>query len=727
MTVSGLFRLPEDQANVNREAVVICGSFFERYNDNILKHPAYNSSNPAINLNMKNSIRIFYTSFMVLVAGVLLCSFFMRPLDNHRAAYSFPYKKAKLSERQAAAHLLNRFTFGARPGDVDRVVKMGLEKWFREQLDAKLPDDTLTQLLSPYVDLKLSNEQIADMYPKGGQLVRMAIKDGYINKDSVNTSDKKGYREQLASYMKDKNLKPQQELFRQFFNQKILTATYTNNQLQEVLTDFWFNHFNVSLTKNDCANFVPAYERDVIRPNVLGNFETILVATAKSPAMLYYLDNFTSMGEDMPPPNPRAAKLQKQYAQKMEDMMESDTSARARAIKKAQQLRKARGLNENYAREVMELHTLGVDGGYTQQDVTQAAKVLTGWTVYPMNDYGANGARKQLEKLGEEKMQKQGFVREGDFLFAANRHDKNAKTVLGKQFKANGGYEEGVELLHILAHHPSTAKFISKKLAIRFVNDNPPQSLVDKMTRTFLTKEGNIREVLITMVSSPEFWDKEALREKTKSPFELAISSVRNLNATISQPYQLYTWITKMGQRMYYYQAPTGFPDNGKYWINTGSLLNRMNFGLALASNRIPGVTVDLAALNDHHEPESAEAALETYGKMIMPERDLEASIKRLTPLLNDPDLGNKVNEAAGKTAAPQQATMMQGNEEMDVMDEGAELMPKKKAGGKKNPNKIPKNPAKNNYAGMQYAKGNNTMLSQVVGIIIGSPEFQRK
>lgn len=673
---------------------------------------------------MKSSIRIFYTSFMALVIGVVVSSFFLRPIEPP-AHFSFPYKKAKLTERQAAAHLLNRFTFGARPGDIDKVTDMGLEKWFLQQLDAKLPNDTLTQLLSSYDALKLSNEEIADIYPKGGALVRMAIRDGYIDKDSVNKADQKGYRAQLQRYMEEKGLKQQQELFRQLFNQKILRATYSENQLQEVLTDFWFNHFNVSLTKNDCAQFVPAYERDVIRPHVTDDFEKLLTATAKSPAMLYYLDNFTSTGENIAPANPRAARNQQLLEQRMKEM-ESDTSAAAMALKKIQQQRKTRGLNENYAREIMELHTLGVDGGYTQQDVTQAAKVLTGWTVYPMNDFYSNAARKNLEKLGEEKMQKQGYVREGDFLFAANRHDISPKTVLGKQFKGNGGYEEGVELLHMLAHHPSTAKFICKKLAVRFVNDNPPASLIDKMSKTFLDKDGNIREVLITMVTAPEFWSKEALREKTKSPFELAISSVRNLNATINQPYQLYVWINKMGQRMYYYQAPTGFPDNGKYWINTGSLLNRMNFGLALASNRIPGVTVDLAALNNHHEPESAEAALETYGKMIMPERDLEASIKRLTPLLNDPELGKKVDEAAGKTAAPQEGNMIQANEQADVMDETSELMPKKK-GGKKKLNKIPKNPAKNNYAALQMAKGNNTMLSQVVGIIIGSPEFQRK
>ncbi|MEJ7680871.1 MAG: DUF1800 family protein [Segetibacter sp.] len=201
----------------------------------------------------------------------------------------------------------------------------------------------------------------------------------------------------------------------------------------------------------------------------------------------------------------------------------------------------------------------------------------------------------------------------------------------------------------MLAHYPSTAKFISKKIAVRFVSDNPPQSLLDKMAKTFTDEDGDIRQVLITMVSSPEFWKKEALRAKTKSPFELATSAVRSLNADILMPYQLYNWIDKMGQKLYFYQAPTGFPDKGQYWINTGALLNRMNFGLALASQRIPGVKVDLLALNNGHEPESAEAALATYSKIIMPEHDLTETVKRLTPLLRDPELEKKLTRLQTK------------------------------------------------------------------------------
>jgi uncharacterized protein (DUF1800 family) len=448
------------------------------------------------------------------------------------------------------------------------------------------------------------------------------------------------------------------------------------------MTDFWFNHFNVSITKNDCAAFIPAYERDVIRPSALGSFSDILLKTARSPAMSYYLDNFSSSA-----PEP-------------EGKMEATP-----AVQAAGNFRKNRGLNENYAREVMELHTLGVDGGYTQQDVTQAARVLTGWSVYPMTEQGKG----VVSRFSEDQLVRKGFVHDGDFFFNANRHDKGEKTVLGHVFSAGGGYEEGVELLQILAHHPSTAAFITRKIAVRFVSDNPPQSLLDKMARTFREKNGDIRQVLITMVTAPEFWSAEAVREKTKSPFELAIGAVRSLHGAVEQPFQLYAWIARMGEKKYYYQAPTGFPDKGAYWINTGSLLNRMNFGLALASGRIPGVRIDLAALNDGHEPESAQAALVTYGRIILPERDLQSTIQRLTPMLTDPALVKKVDEASTK------ATVASG--EADMIDAVRADKVTIEAGGKKR-----------DITPVEKPVGTgNPMLAQVVGIIIGSPEYQRR
>lgn len=665
---------------------------------------------------MHNSARQFI-KLLIFSSSFLLLSFFQQPTGKPH--FSLPYKKAGLTEREAAAHLLSRFTYGATPGQIDEVVNMGLEKWFEKQLSGSIPDDALNQRLSSYDALKLSNEQIVNTFPRPAQVLRMAVQDGVINKDSVKL-DKKEYRLQVQAYMKEKGLRPMQELYRQFINQKVVRATYSNNQLQEVLTDFWFNHFNVSITKNDCAQFIPNYERDVIRPNVFGKFENLLLATAKSPAMLLYLDNFSSSGENTNTSLPQNQKFRRAMLQKQEQMM--GDSSQKNKLQKLQKAKKAQGLNENYAREVMELHTLGVDGGYTQQDVTQAARVLTGWTIYPMGDKGyGNAMKKIIERLGEDKLTERGFVHDGDFLFAINRHDNKEKTVLGKTFAANGGYEEGVQLLKMLAHNPSTAKFISRKIAVRFVSDNPPQSLIDKMAKTFLDKDGDIKEVLITIATSPEFWNKDAIRAKTKSPFELAISAVRALNVDIKQPYQLFAWADKMGQKMYFYQAPTGFPDKGQYWINTGALLNRMNFGLAIASQRIPGTTLDLLALNKRHEPESATAALITYSKLIMPERNLDETVKRLTPMLNDPDLVKKINDAADKNVVSKQTNMV--NNEI-VMNDPDSYRDEESLG---KPGKGLKGFKKNNNSALQTATGNNSMLSQVVGIIIGSPEFQRR
>ncbi|MDN5284789.1 MAG: hypothetical protein JWR38_1063 [Mucilaginibacter sp.] len=654
---------------------------------------------------MKRTVKYLCSVGLLIFGTIVLSSFFAG--NRNGRPFKFPYHQQGLTERQAAAHLLSRFTYGATPGEIDEVVKSGLENWFNQQLDASLPDDSLNQQLAKFDALKLSNTQVVNEYPKNFQVLRMAINAGVVNKDSVK-ADQKAYRDVLQNYMQQNGMKPEQELFRQFINQKILRATYTNNQLQEVMTSFWFNHFNVSITKNDCAQFIPAYERDVIRPNALGKFNDILLATAKSPAMLYYLDNFTSSAANNDVP-PNKGLLRSQLMQNRPDQ-NADTARRVALMNKLKKAKNLQGLNENYAREVMELHTLGVDGGYTQQDVTQAARVLTGWTIYPIGQYGKLG-KDVMAKIGDDRLENQGFVHDSDFLFNANRHDKSEKVVLGKHFGPDGGYQEGVQLLSMLAHNPATAKFISRKIAVRFVSDNPPQSLLNKMTKTFLAKDGDIKQVLITMVSAPEFWSASSVREKTKSPFELAIGSVRSLHASIEQPYQLYNWINKMGERVYYYQAPTGFPDKGQYWINTGALLNRMNFGLALASGRITGVKIDLAALNNHHEPESAQAALIAYSKLIMPERKLDETIKRLTPLLTDPNLAQKVDEASSNklyAKVNQPASMS-----MTALDKAIDDNKK----GKRS----------NNVMAMQGTEGSNSMLGQVVGIIIGSPEYQRR
>ena len=659
---------------------------------------------------MKKLVYSLSLAFVLLTVGAVTSAFYYKA-EQTTVSLRFPYKQVGLTDREAAAHLISRFTFGAKPAQVDELLQAGLEKWFEDQLNAGFADEALKQKLAGFESLRMANEEIVKTFPRNAQVLQMAVKDGVIDRDSVKV-DKKEYRDDIKDFMQQKGIKPQAELLRQLVNQKVLTAAYSDNQLREVLVDFWFNHFNVAAGKGGVQQFVTSYERDVIRPNVLGKFETLLLATAKSPAMLVYLDNNRSTvnEENMDKTQKKVAGMRDKAMDKLEDKMIEDMAdtAMKRNAKGKIAKNKMQGLNENYAREIMELHTLGVDGGYTQADVTQAARVLTGWTLNPLIEY--NFRPKQMPS--EKRMQRLGVVYDDNFLFAAQKHDKGEKKVLGVTFPAGGGYEEGVKLIHLLATHPSTAKYISKKLATRFVSDAPPQSLVDKMAKTFLDKEGDIKEVLITMVGAPEFWAKNALREKTKSPFEVAISSIRATNADVVAPFQVYQWVNKMGQKLYNYQAPTGFPDRGQYWINTGSLLNRMNFGLAFASGRIPGVKLDLLALNKSREPESAEHALRVYSKLLMPERNVDETVKRLTPMLTDPALQQKVEDAAGQTATAKAA--------MQEEDEG-DMVKDKKAKGANKFNK------KNNNATVQLTKGNNSMLGQVVGIIIGSPEFQRR
>lgn len=577
---------------------------------------------------------------MAMVAIVGLSAFKTEPI---------PYKKFGYTPVQAAAKLLDRFSFGAKPGQVEAVVNMGLENWLEQQLAANLPNEALNKRLAAFKSLTLTNDAIVNTYLNAGQVIRLATRNGIINKDSIK-GDPKEYREQVRVIMEQEGYKPILELHRELVNQKVLSAAYSNNQLQEVLTDFWFNHFNVSVTKNQCQQFVYTYERDAIRPNVMGKFKDLLLATAQHPAMLEYLDNASSVSIKNQPRANMAAP------------------------------RNARGLNENFAREVMELHTMGVDGGYTQADVTAVARALTGWTVMPLAKDAP--ARNLLERLNPEQLKKRGFVLQGDFLFRADQHDNEPKIILNKNFPANGGYQEGLDVLNMLAEHPSTAKFICTKLATRFVSDTPSAALVKTMVKTFLSTDGDIKAVLRTMVQDPAFWKKSVSHEKIKSPFEMVISAVRATNAQVIQPFQLFNWCTKMGQRFYYYQAPTGFPDRASNWINTGALLNRMNFGLAFASQKIPGVRMDLAALNNYHEPESAIDALTVYSNILLPQRDHAANIKRLIPLVNDEAVEEKISKAA---------TVDKATEQM-ILD-----------------------------------KGTKNMLSQVVGIIIGSPEFQRK
>lgn len=668
----------------------------------------------------------FTKMYRVFVSGAFLIALFAFVPGNYFSSetrINMPYKKMGLTPEQAAAHLLGRFTFGAKPGQIKEVVDMGLDKWLQQQLNETLPDEEVTRRLpaDTYEALGMNNEAIVNTYLNAGQIIRIAAKNNLFNKDSIRNLDKPEYRQQLKKIMDEQGYKAPQELQRQIVNQKIVHAAYGQNQLQEVLTDFWFNHFNVSLTKGQCQQYVLTYERDAIRPNVLGNFETLLEATAKHPAMLEFLDNASSVSMDNDMARQQEKGVYAKLAQQKLQAMANDTSKTgAKFLQQAFNLRKTQGLNENYAREIMELHTLGVDGGYTQQDVTTVARALTGWSIMPM--YKDGPGMKLIQAAGPALMAKKGFVVEGDFLFRADKHDESPKTILGVNFPANGGYNEGKQVLELLANHPSTAKFICTKLATRFVCDTPSAELVNKMSETFLKTKGNIKNVLITMVNSREFWDNKSLREKVKSPFEFAISAIRATNADVQQPFQVFNWCTRMGQRFYYYQAPTGFPDRATYWINTGSLLNRMNFGLAFATEKIPGVKLNLEALNDNHEPESAEAALAIYSKILLPERNQDDNIRRLTAMVRDANLEQKISQAAVKTTVPVTDInqTMQTDDMMSSPD--ATISPRKRRA-----NERAALSKKNLPVTTLYVAGNTNTVSQVVGIIIGSPEFQRK
>jgi uncharacterized protein (DUF1800 family) len=345
---------------------------------------------------------------------------------------------------------------------------------------------------------------------------------------------------------------PRQLVQGEVLQSRALRAVYSQRQLQEVMTDFWLNHFNIFLGKTgeEIYSLVP-YERDVIRPNALGSFEQLLVDTATSTAMMTYLDNAGSTG-----PNSGDANGGPGHAFANRPFLPAKGAS-------------PRGLNENYARELMEFHTLGVNGGYTQRDVTEVAKVFTGWTI------------EQPPKGGPR------------FVFDESRHQPGTKHVLGVEIKENG-FKEGLEVLHLLATSPATAHFVCRKLAVRFVSDDPPKSLVDRLSTVFLASNGNIGEVMRFLVQSPEFWSVASYRAKIKTPEDFVISAIRAGGVDVEDANVVVKAISDLGQPLYGRQTPDGYSMLSTPWVNSSALLERMNFSLALASNRLSkGVTVD--------------------------------------------------------------------------------------------------------------------------------------
>jgi len=537
-----------------------------------------------------------------------------------------PKRAPQLTEEQRALHALNRLTFGPRPGDLQKVMNASVDDWVEQQLHPEeINDSVLDGKLGQFKTLRMSTRDLVQTFPntnlvksaadgktplptdplkrtiyevqisiladrqKQDQLSREGkapdadtkAKTDKQNQDTVTTQadtilalPKEKRMEAIIALKPDERrlfltlirgpqrdrlvaeLTPdQRESFQamtapvsvivsELQQAKLLRALYTERQLQEVMTDFWFNHFNVYLYKDSDQYLVTAYERDVIRAHALGKFKDLLVATAQSPAMLFYLDNWLSTG----PKSPAAV-----------------------AANKGKPGQSVAGLNENYGRELMELHTLSVNGGYTQHDVTELARVLTGWTLQPL-EQGA------------------------PFQFDAKKHDPGDKLILGQTIPENG-MNEGMQILDMLAHHPNTAKFISRKLAMRFVADDPPPTLVDRMAQKFLATDGDIREVLRIMFKSPEFWSTKAYRAKVKTPFEFIVSSLRATGTDVSNPGPLLGTLNKMGMPLYQMVPPTGYSMTESTWMNSEALLDRVNYALALSNGQVGGANFDAGRL----------------------------------------------------------------------------------------------------------------------------------
>ncbi|HEY6339262.1 MAG TPA: DUF1800 domain-containing protein [Candidatus Sulfotelmatobacter sp.] len=678
---------------------------------------------------------------------------------------------ATAAEQKRAVHALNRLTFGPRPGDVQRVEAMGVDAWINQQLHpGKINDAALDARLATFRTLRMSPKEVAENFPDGAlvnqvmngkkpmpsdaakravyqvqiarqqekreekhkekqqqkseaagsavgtapasnaqpvtadaesgmmssalksdenaastssgensmsaaravssetnpttiedpeamrrtgqrneiqklpdlppdqrykKILAMSVDDQVALADAMRGGKGKDFLDGMDARQKETLQamnNPQGVVTDELLQAKVLRAVYGERQLEEVMTDFWFNHFNVYMGKGPDRLMIANYEQDVIRPRAMGKFEDLLVATAKSPAMLFYLDNWLSVG-----PN------------SMKALGITPGRPYAYLPRPNRKPKQVSGLNENYGRELMELHTLSVNGGYSQRDVTEAAKVFTGWTIDKPNDGGG-------------------------FKYDPTMHEPGPKFILGRRIKPKGE-GEGMELLHRLATSPQTAHFISLKLAQRFVSDDPPPELVDRMTKTFLKKKGDIREVLTTLFRSPEFWAEGTYRAKVKTPLEFVASAVRVTGAEVDDALPLARQLGNMGMPLYGAQPPTGYSMKAETWVNSSALLNRMNFALALSNGKIRGVKLDSAQL-------SGQWALPADSALALPilENNLLAG-----------DVSKQTHDSiAAQILAPQGAQM-------------------KNAAAQKKPAPPPAN------------------VSVMAGLLLGSPEFQRR
>jgi uncharacterized protein (DUF1800 family) len=479
---------------------------------------------------------------------------------------------------EAIVHALNRLTFGLRPGDVDRVRTIGLGRWIEQQLTpSQIKDDALRARLGQFKTLELDSGEIARDYFLPARDARRARKRAESDSDVqelAGAPGRRGRRRDMSAA--GDAIGRDRQVIEELASAKIVRAVYSERQLEEVLVDFWFNHFNVFAGKGQTGIYITEYERDAIRPHVLGRFRDLLGATAKSPAMLFYLDNWLSTDPNVQRgrrPHPTATR---------------------------------RGLNENYARELLELHTLGVDGGYTQKDVVEVARAFTGWTLERPAGRGTRvqARHREIGEIGEKGLapgsprSPSAFASDG-FRFVRPMHDRGAKNVLGRTIKAGGGIEDGEQVLDIVAAHPSTARHIASKLARRFVSDTPPAAVVDRAAKRFGDTGGDLREVVRTIVTSPEFFASEARRAKVKTPLEFVASALRATRADVSSTRPVLRALQQLGMPLYLCQPPTGYDDTAETWVSSGALVTRMNIALQIADGSLRGVSTPIGRERD--------------------------------------------------------------------------------------------------------------------------------
>jgi uncharacterized protein (DUF1800 family) len=566
-------------------------------------------------------------------------------------------------------HVLSRLTFGARPGDADAVRSIGVDQWIDIQLHpARISDATSDKYFAALESYNTSARDLESKYPPPNQLLQRLQAKG--DRAKLTAADSAELRQATAGPRK---------VTVEATSGRVDRALLSERQLQEVMTDFWLNHFSVYIQKGPPERYQLAqYESKVIRPNSLGKFRTLLEAVAKSPAMLFYLDNWESQADSNRPrltPVATAGRGGRNARGGLPTAQQRQALARRRG-----------GLNENYGRELLELHTLGVDGGYTQQDVINVARALTGWT-FPRAQQGG-----------------------GEFMFNPQMHDAGAKVVLGHKLAAGRGIEDGEDVLDIVSRHPATAQYIAFKLARRFVSDTPPAELVERAAETFRRTDGDIREVVRTIVTSPEFFSHAAYRSKVKSPFEVVVSALRALGAQPDGTLRTAQTIATLGEPIYGHQAPNGWPETGDQWMNTGAILNRINFGVAIAAGRIPGVSPvnwkGAESLRDAPIEQQVDGVVGALlGGGVSP--DTRAIlITGKNPFLASPAALDTTPETAKskEPADPDEAMMMLPEPGNGVARRG---------------------PARDRAFGRLQPPSHG--LALIVGLAIGSPEFQRR